>query len=181
MKYIAIISFLFLSVMAFADEPSQFVPLQDSKGRYIFGQEGENSQYLLDTATGELWQIVVDKNNNSALKPVPKIQPAKEKAITAAPLVSPPLPPEQTIAEPKKAAKPKKPETTRRYIRTLSEETAKEKPQEAAAVEEKKVVTPTASSKKEKLDKQDYLPRPVEQDKDWVDYLRDISGLSGIE
>ncbi|MEZ4395947.1 MAG: hypothetical protein R3C71_03475 [Candidatus Krumholzibacteriia bacterium] len=46
--------------------------LQSPGGRYVFGQVSEyrKDQYLLDTQTGRLWQIVVDKNDVLSLQPV---------------------------------------------------------------------------------------------------------------
>ncbi|QYM77848.1 hypothetical protein K0B96_11010 [Horticoccus luteus] len=50
--------------------------LKTENGRYVFGQIGpaRADQFLLDTQTGRLWQVVVDKEGRQKLQPVPIIQ-----------------------------------------------------------------------------------------------------------
>ncbi len=47
-----------------------------TEGRYVFGQISDfrSDQFLLDTQTGRLWQLVVDQEKNKKLQPVPIIQ-----------------------------------------------------------------------------------------------------------
>lgn len=46
--------------------------LNSDSGRYVFGQisDTRKDQYLLDTKTGKLWNMLVDEKGNSYLYPV---------------------------------------------------------------------------------------------------------------
>lgn len=62
---------LAFSSFAFAAEAVKVTPpqqkvLSNSSGRYVFGQISEyrRDQYMLDTQTGRLWQIVTRKGKN---------------------------------------------------------------------------------------------------------------------
>jgi len=61
---------------AVAVKPTQQKVLSTPNGRYIFGQVSDfrSDQYLLDTQTGRLWQIVTDKESRTKLQAVPFIQ-----------------------------------------------------------------------------------------------------------
>ncbi len=50
--------------------------MSSPNGRYVFSQVSEfaRHQYMLDTQTGRLWQIVHDEKDNNKLQPVPYIQ-----------------------------------------------------------------------------------------------------------
>ena len=50
--------------------------LSSPTGRYVFGQVSDfrADQFLLDTQTGRMWQIVVDKEGVKKLQPLPIIQ-----------------------------------------------------------------------------------------------------------
>jgi hypothetical protein len=52
------------------------VQLSTENGRYVFGQISDfrQDQFMLDTETGRLWQMVVDKESSKKLQPVPFIQ-----------------------------------------------------------------------------------------------------------
>jgi len=73
-------SLLVLPALALAEpvevKPPQNKVLLSTNGRYVFGQISEfrADQFLLDTQTGRLWQIVIDKKQNQKLQPVPFIQ-----------------------------------------------------------------------------------------------------------
>jgi hypothetical protein len=67
----SLIALLLLSV-ASADEPVKVAPtktklLSSQNGRYVFGQISDfrSDQFLLDTATGRLWRIVLRKFKKS--------------------------------------------------------------------------------------------------------------------
>ena len=49
--------------------------LGTSQGRYVFGQISDmrRDQYMLDTETGRLWVLVVDKEERLKLQPIPYI------------------------------------------------------------------------------------------------------------
>jgi hypothetical protein len=57
----------------FAQESRSIGVLQNSGGRFVFGQVSlmRSDQYLLDTQTGRMWVMSVDKNNDSILVPIP--------------------------------------------------------------------------------------------------------------
>ena len=72
---------LFLAVTSIAlaqnsSPPALPVVLKSENGRFVYGQVGpaRADQFLLDTQTGRLWQIVVDKEGRQKLQPVPFIQ-----------------------------------------------------------------------------------------------------------
>ena len=72
---------LALPIAVFAQGPVKVKPpqqkiLSSSNGRYVFAQISDfrKDQYLLDTQTGRLWQIVEDKEGRTKLQPVPFIQ-----------------------------------------------------------------------------------------------------------
>jgi hypothetical protein len=53
--------------------PPQNKVLGNSSGRFVFGQISDfrSDQFLLDTQTGRLWQIVVDDKKSKSLQIVP--------------------------------------------------------------------------------------------------------------
>ena len=57
-------------------------------GRYVFGQISDfrSDQYLIDTETGRLWQLVVDENKNTKMRPIPIIQLLGEEAYVPEPI-----------------------------------------------------------------------------------------------
>lgn len=59
-----------------ATKPKQQKVLATENGRYAIGQISDfrGDQYMLDTQTGRLWQIVVGKENRTKLQAVPFIQ-----------------------------------------------------------------------------------------------------------
>ena len=66
-KYFLFCVFFFLlSGVSFASS------LSSDNGRFVFGQISEFSrdQYMLDTQTGMLWQIVISENKTLSLQPV---------------------------------------------------------------------------------------------------------------
>ena len=76
LKIVGIILFLLVPSLA-AGEPVKVVPpqnkiLSSGAGRYVFGQISDYArhQFMLDTQTGRLWQIVVDKEKVVSLDPV---------------------------------------------------------------------------------------------------------------
>jgi hypothetical protein len=75
-----ILLFYFFSTVASA-QPVEVIPPQNktlgtSSGRYVFGQisSARKDQYMLDTQTGRLWQIVVDDKTVLKLQPITYIQ-----------------------------------------------------------------------------------------------------------
>ena len=68
MKKLLIVSFLLYANM-FAGSNV----LSSEGGRYVFGQISDmaRDQFMLDTKTGRLWQVVVDQKENISLSPVP--------------------------------------------------------------------------------------------------------------
>ena len=72
-----ILSTLFLSVNVLAEPveviPPQYKILGTSSGRFVFGQVSQyrRDQFLLDTQTGRLWQIVQDEKKRQSLQIVP--------------------------------------------------------------------------------------------------------------
>ena len=62
--------------------------LAASNGRYVFGQVSSfrRDQYLLDTQTGRLWQIVEDEEHRNKLQPVPFVQALGDEAFIPDPL-----------------------------------------------------------------------------------------------
>lgn len=67
---ITVAAFAFSACASAADAvkvtPPQQKVLASSNGRYVFGQVSEyrRDQYMLDTQTGRLWQIVLRKGKN---------------------------------------------------------------------------------------------------------------------
>lgn len=63
-KIILILSFIFIELNASS--------LSSDGGRYVFGQISEyrKDQYLLDTATGRVWQTVLNENNTTVFQPI---------------------------------------------------------------------------------------------------------------
>lgn len=61
--------FLILASFAFASDTNV---LSSNSGRYVYGQLSSMraDQYLLDTKTGRLWNMVADKDGNTKLQPV---------------------------------------------------------------------------------------------------------------
>ena len=81
MKLLMFVLLFSVGSVAFAAEavavkPTQQKVLSAPNGRFIFGQVSDfrSDQYLLDTQTGRLWQIVTDKENRAKLQAVPFIQ-----------------------------------------------------------------------------------------------------------
>lgn len=70
MKFIISICLLF-GVITYSHAQGSNV-LSSTNGRYVFGQISEmaRDQYMLDTKTGRLWQVVVDKDKNHVLQPI---------------------------------------------------------------------------------------------------------------
>jgi len=74
------VTLLFIPIFGLAQpvevKPPQNKVLSSPNGRYVFGQISDfrADQFLLDTQTGRLWQIVIDKEQNKKLQPVPFIQ-----------------------------------------------------------------------------------------------------------
>jgi hypothetical protein len=66
-------AFLF-ALMAFNASAQSLQPavLSTTGGRYVFGQISSMraDQYMLDTQTGRLWQLIVSTNNSVSLQPV---------------------------------------------------------------------------------------------------------------
>jgi hypothetical protein len=63
-------------------KPPQQKVLGTPTGRYVFGQVSEyrRDQYLLDTQTGRLWQVVSGQSEQVKLQPVPFIQVLGDEA-----------------------------------------------------------------------------------------------------
>lgn len=57
-------------------KPPQTKVLSSPDGRYMFGQISDfrSDQFLLDTKTGRLWQIVKGEKDRTLLQPVPFLQ-----------------------------------------------------------------------------------------------------------
>jgi uncharacterized protein (UPF0297 family) len=57
-------------------KPPQAKVLSSPEGRYIFGQISDfrSDQFLLDTKTGRLWQIVKNEKDRTLLQPVGFLQ-----------------------------------------------------------------------------------------------------------
>ena len=92
MKNLSLLITLFFCTSAYAADPVEVIPpqnkvLSSENGRYVFGQISSyrSDQYMLDTATGRLWQIVVDKDKNQRLQPVPVVQLLGEEAYIPEP------------------------------------------------------------------------------------------------
>lgn len=68
MRKIAFLTLL-INLFAFANETSV---LSSNGGRYVYGQISSMraDQYLLDTKTGRLWNMIADKDGNTRLQPV---------------------------------------------------------------------------------------------------------------
>lgn len=88
---VGLTSFLVASI-AFAEpvevKPPQTKVLGTSSGRYVFGQISDfrSDQFLLDTETGRLWQLVIDDKKNKKMQPVPIIQLFGEEAYVPEPI-----------------------------------------------------------------------------------------------
>lgn len=70
-----------LTAIANAADPVEVKPppqktLSSQSGRFVFGQISDfrSDQFLLDTQSGRLWQIVVDEKGNKKLQAVPIVQ-----------------------------------------------------------------------------------------------------------
>lgn len=79
--FLAFTAIAFAQTSAPAAAPSV---LKSDNGRFVFGQIGpaRADQFLLDTQTGRLWEIVVNKEGQQKLQPVPYIQLAGYDAFT---------------------------------------------------------------------------------------------------
>jgi hypothetical protein len=96
---------LMMTTALFAQENSEPPKvLAANGGRFAFGQIGpmRADQFLLDTQTGRLWRIVVDKEKGVLLSSVPYIMvndklslaaPTEEQDIAALPQIELPPPP----------------------------------------------------------------------------------------
>lgn len=62
---------LLLAICAFAEEHR--APLSAPGGRFVFGQTSEfrRDQFMLDTQTGRLWQIVMSRDSLLSLQGIP--------------------------------------------------------------------------------------------------------------
>ena len=80
---------LLLPSITFAQKSTDF--LAAPQGRYVVGQLGEarTDQYLLDTHTGRLWQIIPGSKGVRSLEPVPYIEELKTKRYTPPPVRTP--------------------------------------------------------------------------------------------
>lgn len=60
------------ALLAQAQQVQPPTVLKSETGRFVFGQVGpaRADQFLLDTKTGRMWQIVVDSENRQKLQPV---------------------------------------------------------------------------------------------------------------
>ena len=86
-EIIAIVGLLSFPVLGFTQEPVEVKPPQQKilssyNGRYVVGEisNSRKDQFLLDTKTGRLWQIVVGEEGNRKLQPVPFIPVWAEEA-----------------------------------------------------------------------------------------------------
>ena len=86
-EIVTIVGLLSFPIFAFAQQPVEVYPPQQKilssyNGRFVFGQFSDSSkdQFLLDTQTGRLWQIVVGSEGNRKLQPVPFIPVWAEEA-----------------------------------------------------------------------------------------------------
>ncbi|WP_448211625.1 hypothetical protein [Colwellia sp. MEBiC06753] len=93
MKNLIISSSFFISCLAHANQPVEVIPPQhkvlgSENGRFVFGQVSSfrSDQYLLDTHTGRMWQIVENKDKQSVLQPVPIKQLLVEEAYIPEPV-----------------------------------------------------------------------------------------------
>ncbi|MDU0111737.1 hypothetical protein RT723_01665 [Psychrosphaera aquimarina] len=93
MKNLVIFSLSFISYLAHANQPVEVIPPQhkvlgSENGRFVFGQVSSfrSDQYLLDTHTGRMWQIVENKDKQSVLRPVPIKQLFGEEAYIPEPV-----------------------------------------------------------------------------------------------
>jgi hypothetical protein len=59
--------------------------LGSANGRYVFGQISQlrRDQYMLDTQTGRLWQVVQSKDESLVLQVVPYVQIDGKLRLTA--------------------------------------------------------------------------------------------------
>jgi hypothetical protein len=80
-KHILVFTTLVLAALVAKAEPVEVKPpaqkiLATPSGRFVYGQVSDfrGDQFLLDTQTGRLWQMVVDKEGQKKLQPVPIIQ-----------------------------------------------------------------------------------------------------------
>ena len=93
MKNLVLSSLFLISCFAYANEPVEVIPPQhkvlgSENGRFVFGQVSSyrSDQYLLDTHTGRMWQIVENKEKQSVLQPVPIKQLFGEEAYIPEPV-----------------------------------------------------------------------------------------------
>jgi len=77
LKLVIVIAIIAMCGFAWAGEPVEVIPPQNKvlgsgNGRYVFGQinNARRDQYMLDTQTGRLWQIVKDKDGVTLLQSV---------------------------------------------------------------------------------------------------------------
>ena len=82
-----------IPTLAAAQQPVKVKPPQQKilssyNGRYVFGQISDfrKDQFLLDTQTGRLWQVVVDEEGRTKLQPVPFIQVWGDEAYIPDPM-----------------------------------------------------------------------------------------------
>jgi len=69
MKYVFfLLIFLILNINLFGKERI----LGNDSGRYVFGQISDirSDQYLLDTKTGKIWNVVINKKGVKSLEPL---------------------------------------------------------------------------------------------------------------
>ena len=75
MKKLFFISLFLIGYTGFSQSArdSSYSALSAPGGRYVFGQIGlaRADQFMLDTQTGRLWRLVVDKNDAPLLQIVP--------------------------------------------------------------------------------------------------------------
>lgn len=67
MKKIIILAFIFMSLYA-----EQKAVLSSPSGKFVLGQISDfrKDQFLLNTQTGEIWQLVIDRNDSLKLSRV---------------------------------------------------------------------------------------------------------------
>ena len=78
-----------LPITAPAQENAEF--LAAPQGRYVLGQLGDSraDQYLLDTHTGRLWQLIPGEKGVRYLEPVPNTVELKTRRYTPPPVQVP--------------------------------------------------------------------------------------------
>ena len=72
-RILAIFTLAIVSLGAQTAQEKAPTALSSPSGRFVFGQVGpmRADQYMLDTETGRLWQIVVNSEGAKSLEPVP--------------------------------------------------------------------------------------------------------------